>query len=160
MSTVLVRRLEQSDIDQVLALAGSLKEAPRWTREVYANAADRHASPQRIALVAEDSQDRLLGFAITLLIPPQAELETIGVAPAAQRKGIASLLFGRMIKELERLQITEVMLEVRESNRAARAFYGSLGFVESGRRQGYYTEPQEDALLLGRACGEVRKGAG
>ena len=150
--------MERTDIDQVLALAESLPEAPRWTRETYANAADRHASPQRIALVAEDSQDRLLGFAVALLIPPQAELETIAVAQAAQRKGIASLLFGQMIRELEGVRITEVMLEVRESNRAAQAFYRSLGFVESGRRHRYYAEPQEDALLLGRACGEVLKG--
>ena len=40
-----------------------------------------------------------------------------------------------------------VMLEVRESNEAARALYGNSGFAEVGRRPKYYAMPEEDALL-------------
>ena len=45
-------------------------------------------------------------------------------------------------------RVREVLLEVRESNQSALAFYGSLGFVEEGRRHGYYDEPVEDAILM------------
>ena len=83
-------------------------------------------------------------------IPPEAELETIVVAAESQRRGIAGLLFQELIAELAERQIFEVTLEVRESNEVARAFYRSLGFVESGRRRAYYACPQEDALLLRR----------
>jgi ribosomal protein S18 acetylase RimI-like enzyme len=41
----------------------------------------------------------------------------------------------------------EIFLEVRESNLAARRLYETSGFSESGRRQSYYQQPQEDAIV-------------
>ena len=41
-----------------------------------------------------------------------------------------------------------VYLEVRESNKAARALYEKWAFIEAGRRKSYYQEPLEDALVL------------
>ena len=41
-----------------------------------------------------------------------------------------------------------VYLEVRPSNESALGFYRSSGYAIVGRRQGYYPEPQEDALVL------------
>jgi ribosomal-protein-alanine N-acetyltransferase len=40
-------------------------------------------------------------------------------------------------------------LEVRISNRAAIALYERAGFVQDGRRRGYYRDPEEDAVLMG-----------
>jgi ribosomal-protein-alanine N-acetyltransferase len=40
-----------------------------------------------------------------------------------------------------------VFLEVRESNLAARRLYEKATFVEKGRRQLYYQEPEEDAIV-------------
>lgn len=145
-----VRRMRLEDIDRVMAIANELKEAPHWPRETYAGAIDPGGRPARIALIAEGPGAEIVGFAMAVLIPPLAELETIAVAPAAQRQGIASRLFSELRAELNKLQITEVILEVRESNRAARALYHALGFAESGRRRGYYLDPPEDALLLRR----------
>ena len=42
------------------------------------------------------------------------------------------------------------LLEVRESNTRALALYRTAGFVQAGRRPGYYNHPREDALLLAR----------
>jgi ribosomal-protein-alanine N-acetyltransferase len=43
---------------------------------------------------------------------------------------------------------TNVFLEVRKSNQAARLLYEKAGFVEAGRRKDYYRQPDEDALVL------------
>ena len=46
---------------------------------------------------------------------------------------------------------TRVFLEVAEDNLAARALYERTGFVEAGRRPGYYAAAdggRRDALLL------------
>jgi len=139
------------DVPQVMAIASGLREAAQWPQSAYAHALDPEATPARIALVAEDRQAGISGFLITVLIPPQAELETIAVAPAAQRQGIGAQLWAALFDLVKKNQITEVMLEVRESNHAARAFYASSGFRETGRRAGYYHEPKEDAVLLSRS---------
>ena len=41
-----------------------------------------------------------------------------------------------------------MFLEVRESNLPAISFYESLGFRKTGRREGYYQNPPEAALIL------------
>jgi len=147
--------MRQHDVPQVMEIATSLPEAPHWPQSVYTNALDPEAAPERIAMVAELPQNLLAGFLITVLIPPQAELEVIAVAQHAQRQGIATRLLSELLSILQKRQITEVMLEVRQSNYAARYFYASAGFEETGRRTGYYTEPKEDAILLSRPLMEA-----
>jgi ribosomal-protein-alanine acetyltransferase len=147
---VSIRRMLQADIPSVTAIANSLPDAPHWRSKVYQDMLDPDRIPARICLVAEDSERRLVGFGVMVLIPPQAELEAIAVTGECQRQGIARNLLSDLLTRLKRFHITEVILEVRESNLAARAFYRSSGFVEAGWRRGYYADPQEDALLMER----------
>jgi ribosomal-protein-alanine acetyltransferase len=144
-------RLE--DVARAIEIATSGDEAPRWAPDVYERALDPEAAPVRISLVAEDPEAGILGFLVTVLIPPQAELEMIAVSRAARRQGIARGLMAAMMAELKERHITEVMLEVRESNHPARLLYVSVGFAETGRRPAYYSDPQEDAILLQRSVG-------
>src|SRR5579864_977355 len=145
-----VRQMRAEDVGQMVRIADTLDEAPRWAPAHYSRALDPDAAPPRIALVAEDPGGGVTGFVMTVLIPPQAELETIAVAKAFRRQGIARRLMTELIAELKERQILEVMLEVRESNHPARALYAALGFTQTGRRKGYYSGPVEDAILLRR----------
>jgi ribosomal-protein-alanine N-acetyltransferase len=144
-----IRRMTAADLDQVIEIAAALKQAPHWPRQAYAVALDPDAEPKRIALVATEAEPGgVRGFAIASLIPPQAELESIAVAAASQRRGVARRLFSALRAEFEPQGITEVILEVRASNRPALQFYSSMGFVETARRPRYYVDPVEDAILL------------
>jgi ribosomal-protein-alanine acetyltransferase len=136
-----------------MEVASGLREAPHWPESAYLAAVDPGARPARVALVADDADDGMAGFVVAVLVPPQAELETIAVVSGRQRQGIGALLLSSLFTALKQRHITEVMLEVRESNRAARAFYTSAGFAETGRRKGYYSDPEEDAILLERRLG-------
>jgi ribosomal-protein-alanine N-acetyltransferase len=49
--------------------------------------------------------------------------------------------------------ITRLMLDVRESNESARAFYKSLGFEEDGIRKNFYEMPKENAVLMSKVLG-------
>jgi len=42
----------------------------------------------------------------------------------------------------------QVQLEVASENSAAIALYNSFGFAEVGRREGYYRDPLDDAVLM------------
>jgi ribosomal-protein-alanine N-acetyltransferase len=138
-----------ADLDRVMEIAESLKEAPQWPRSAYLTALHPEAAPRRIALLADDSITGVVaGFAVASLLPPEAELEMIAVAPTAQRRGLARQLFFSLAAELRTAEVFGVILEVRATNQPALELYRRLGFVETGRRLRYYHDPVEDAILM------------
>ena len=144
-----VRPMTAADLGRVLQIAGSLKEAPAWPAAAWEKALEPESAPRRVCLVAEDRVgEAVVGFAVACVVGEQAELESIGVAGESQRRGVARLLFGALAAELKAAGAREVILEVRDSNRAARGLYLSLGFAETGRRRRYYHDPEEDAVLM------------
>jgi ribosomal-protein-alanine N-acetyltransferase len=105
------------------------------------------------AEVAGDGASRPLGYVVAMVAGPEAEIADLAVSPVARRRGIGRALIDRALSELAGIGVEAVFLEVRESNRAARALYESLAFQAIGRRRGYYRQPLEDALLLRRQLG-------
>jgi ribosomal-protein-alanine N-acetyltransferase len=146
---VRVRGMGWADVGRVMAIAAGLKEVPRWPREAYAAVLDPVATVRRIALVAvSPDQDGVVGFLVARVLMPQAELESIAVLAAEQRRGTGRKLLEAMAEELRGAGVREALLEVRVSNQAAFDFYRSLGWVETGRRPRYYADPEEDAVLM------------
>jgi [ribosomal protein S18]-alanine N-acetyltransferase len=151
-----IRAMTAEDVGWAQRLADASPLAPHWREAAYLTAVDPQSSPRRIALIAVSPKNvphlgRIapnLGFAVAILVPPQAELETIVVAPSIRRQGVARELFSVLAGELKSKGADEVTLEVRASNWPALALYGALGFVESGRRPRYYADPVEDAVLM------------
>jgi [ribosomal protein S18]-alanine N-acetyltransferase len=146
---VQIRRMATADPDRAHAIGELLRDAPHWPQSAYRRAIDPEAAPRRIALVAAGPElGSILGFTIASLLPPQAELETIAVAPESQRKGLGRRLLLALADELKAAGVRELFLEVRSSNWPALALYQSLGFVRTGLRPGYYADPVEDAVLM------------
>jgi ribosomal-protein-alanine N-acetyltransferase len=144
-----IRPMTPADLDRVMEIAGSLKDAPHWPLAVYQAALHPQSVPRRIALVAEDAvTGGLVGFAVASVVGAQAELESIAVAAEGQRRGMGAGLLAVLVEELKRSQVDELLLEVRASNGQALEFYRRRGFSQSGRRPRYYADPVEDALLL------------
>ena len=112
-----------ADLDRVMEIAASLPDAPHWPQSAYANALNPDSTPRRIALVivpAGSEARRRPGFTVGSLLPPQAELETIAVAAASQRRGLGRRLFHALAGELRSCGAScDLLLEVRASNRAA-----------------------------------------
>ena len=77
-----------------------------------------------------------------------AEVELVAVSMGRRRRGLGTALLRAAEAWCGNESVTEMWLEVREGNVAARALYRGLGWVEGGRRKKYYGAPVEDALLL------------
>ena len=134
--------------------------AARWSRQqyesIFANLDPRLS--QRFVLVAEETfeeqreaasggRHRMLGFLVAQRVYKDWELENIVVAENSRRQGLAIRLLGELVDHLHANQGRSIFLEVRESNRAARALYCKIGFVETGTRKSYYSNPSENAIL-------------
>ncbi len=79
--------------------------------------------------------DSLTGFVLAQVVADEAEILTIAVDPAFQRRGLGRAL---MQDSLKQKQVGAVFLEVAADNTAAIALYESCGFQLIGRRTGYY----------------------
>lgn len=144
-----IRRMSAADLERVLEIAGSLRQAPRWPVSAYVAALDSGNSPRRIALVAaQPDSGAAAGFLVARVPAPEAELETIAVAAEGQRQGVGGRLLRALVEELRTEPVSELILEVRASNGAGLAFYRVHGFEETGRRLRYYADPEEDAILM------------
>lgn len=97
--------------------------------------------------------DDLLGYGGIAVVadPPRAEAEihTIGVDPAVQGRGIGRALLRGLLATADAVHAA-VFLEVRTDNDAARALYGSEGFVVVGLRRRYYQSSGADAHTMRR----------
>ena len=100
----------------------------------------------RLALVVED-RSALQGFAVARVLGREWELENIVVADQTQRRGLGTRLLGELVSLARSQGAQSIFLEVRESNRAARALYLKCAFVENGHRKSYYQNPLETAIL-------------
>ena len=95
----------------------------------------------------------LSGFGLSRRAADEAEILTIAVDTAARGKGLASALLGFHLARLTRAGVAQLFLEVDESNTAALALYRRYGFVQVGKRAGYYARPDGTrATALVRKC--------
>lgn len=117
-----------------------------WPEQTY-QAAFQPGAPERYLWVIEDD-GQLQAFLIARFSPEECELENLVVAKQHRRRGLALQLLQAMIAIGRERNLERVLLEVRESNQAARALYEKVGFQQNAQRKAYYTQPPEDAILL------------
>jgi [ribosomal protein S18]-alanine N-acetyltransferase len=138
-----VRAAIPADVPHMMEIARHAVTAAQWSPVQYKQV----FSSGRLALVIEEN-GRLMGFVIGRPAAGEWELENIAVVGIARRRGLGTRLLGEFLHQVRSSRGTEVYLEVRESNRAARALYEKWAFIEAGRRASYYSDPPEDALVL------------
>lgn len=109
-------------------------------------------SSHAFALLAE-WDGALAGYIFARWVADSGEILNLAVAGRYRRKGLGLRLLDEALTRLADHGIAEVYLEVRASNRAARALYTARGFRVAGMRRAYYREPTEDALVLKLALG-------
>lgn len=98
-----------------------------------------------VAHPPKTKKSKPLGFVLARRIADEAEIITIAISPDARRKGIASQLMRSVIRKLQYDRTSKLFLEVDEANSAAVAMYKALGFVQVGKREGYYSSKKQDA---------------
>ncbi len=92
--------------------------------------------------------ESILGFALCRNAAGEAEILSLGVAPAARRGGVGRALLRAIVARGSIAGIRRLFLEVAEDNLAAQGLYLAAGFSQLGRRPGYYRRPTGPATAL------------
>jgi ribosomal-protein-alanine N-acetyltransferase len=91
------------------------------------------------------------GFILIRTVADEAEILTLAVDPVARRRGLGARLVRDGAAAAAAGGAARLFLEVADDNTAALAVYARAGFLEAGRRPGYYARPDgrpRDALIL------------
>lgn len=132
---MIIRPAVPTDLAEIGEIQRASPEAAQWPLGDYLN---------YTCLVAEH-EGAVIGFLIARqLAPDEHELLNLAVRPDGRRRGTASALWSRAAEIAQ----TTWFLEVRESNSPAIRFYEKHGFRPAGRRENYYTEPPESAIVM------------
>ena len=124
-------------------LKGSL-EAAQWTEWGFRELLGWRGV---LALVSEGDR-KVIGFIIGRQVAAEAEILNLAVIVAKRRKGEGGALLQAAVDEFRARQVSRVFLEVRESNGTGMEFYEKHGFSKTGRRAGYYHDPDEAAIVM------------
>lgn len=140
-SEILLRKMELSDIGDVLKLQANLAFLD-WSLEQYKKELQADST---ISFIIQ-KKGSIIGFALFHLLADESELLAIAVAEEFQQTGLGKILFNAGKNELQNRDAGKLFLEVRESNEKAKKFYQNLGAVFIGTRKKYYKDG-ESAIL-------------
>ena len=99
-------------------------------------------------ILAAVEEDEPVGYAVGYFAADEAELPSIAVSPQMRRRGIGDALLNELFIQVRQRGAAKLFLEVRESNEAAIALYEKNGFITAGTRRHFYSNPEEDALVM------------
>ncbi len=137
------RSMTETDVAAVAALEKECFSMPWSERSIAAEL----NNPLSLWLVAVDG-DNLAGYVGSQSVMGEADMMNLAVAPLYRRQGVGEHLAKALVQRLRENAVSCLTLEVRASNDSAIHLYDKLGFVQVGRRPGYYSNPKEDALIL------------
>jgi len=123
---------------------------------------DQHSSDSRGTefaqkVIVAQGDTSLCGFIAFSRVLDEGEILNVAVHPECQGEGVARSLLTAALASMQSAGVKRCLLEVRESNRAARSLYRSFDFQLDGVRKKYYptNTGREDALLMSKLLLEV-----
>lgn len=149
---VSIRPMRRADLAEVLRIENACFSVA-WSERTFRGLLARSNASLVVAQEETRPGGPILGYAVLWVAGGEAELGDLAVDPRARRRGVGSALLAATLEEAARRGAQAVLLEVRESNRAARSLYEGEGFRVVGLRSRYYLRPVEDALVMRREVG-------
>lgn len=102
--------------------------------------------------------DKVVGYIGIWVVLDEMHITNFAVDPNCRRQGVGRKLMETILGLAPVYSTKEITLEVRVSNSGAKNLYKDFGFVEVGIRPGYYTDNNEDALIMTLYLTEAVKG--
>lgn len=150
------RTMELGDIPDVMVIEHESFSLP-WSEEAFRNELTLNHFA-RYLIMEMDGQP--VGYAGMWTIVDEAHITNIAVRTAFRGQRLGERLLRRLMEWAGELGMERMTLEVRATNRVAQSLYSKLGFVPAGVRKGYYSDNQEDAVIMWCELPEELRGSG
>ncbi|MBA4495574.1 ribosomal protein S18-alanine N-acetyltransferase [Paenactinomyces guangxiensis] len=150
---VVFRPMKLSDLPQIEIVENSSFSAP-WPRQAFYNELVFNQFA-RYTVVTVDG--KVAGYCGCWMILDEAHITNIAIHPDYRGRGLGEAILTYVMEMSRSLGACKMTLEVRVSNSIAQSLYEKLGFERSGVRPKYYTDNQEDAIIMWVTLNEQSK---
>lgn len=127
-----IQPMAPEHLDEVAAIEQSVQSFP-WTRRSFED-----GLKAGYAAWVMRQGDKTTAFCMAMFAPDVAHVLVLGVAPLHQKKGQGAALLRECERQARARGLPAIILEVRQSNQNAIAFYQHLGFTLFATRKDYY----------------------
>jgi ribosomal-protein-alanine N-acetyltransferase len=140
--------MTMGDLDRVLEIE-RLSYSNPWRPSSFVGEMENPPFSNPFVIVLEPEKS-IIGYIIYWHIKDEVQISNIALHADYRGMGIGEAVLRRVMDMTRRNGGKYIFLEVRPSNNAAKSLYRKLGFRMMGIRRGYYYNPPEDAILMGR----------
>ncbi|WP_199228910.1 ribosomal protein S18-alanine N-acetyltransferase [Sporanaerobacter acetigenes] len=141
---ILVRPMLEKDIDEVLDIEKTSFATP-WSKEAFTLEITKNMLAK---YVVAEIQGKVVGYGGIWLIIDEGHVTNIAVHEKYRGLGVGNKIMEGLIDICRDRNIVAMTLEVRKTNEVAKSLYDKYGFKEYGIRPGYYSDNNEDAIIM------------
>ncbi len=141
---LIIRRLNVDDVAAILIIERLSFSLP-WTEGDYRRELTENQLAHYYGCFAGNE---LIAFAGFWQILDEGHIANVAVHPLSRAKGIGKILMQHIMAASQALGGARMTLEVRAGNNVAQKLYQNLGFKAVGVRPHYYSDNNEDAVIM------------
>jgi [ribosomal protein S18]-alanine N-acetyltransferase len=143
-----VEPMTKGDLETVLDIEEASFATP-WPRHIFIAELQNDLAYPFVARIIEGPwRGRVAGYSCTWVVVDEMHITNFAVHPDFRRHHVGRQLLAGVLTRAVELGCRQAVLEVRASNRAAQRLYGHFGFAPVSVRRRYYTDNQEDAIVM------------
>ncbi len=139
----MVRKMTLMDIDAIIRIENESFTLP-WSRESYIGELNNHFANYLVV----DYEGDVIAYGGIWVVFEEGHITNVAVDPEYRNAGVGHALMEELERVARQKKATRILLEVRPSNMSALALYRGMGYLDSGLRKGYYSDNNEDAIVM------------
>ncbi|MFD2114837.1 ribosomal protein S18-alanine N-acetyltransferase [Paenibacillus yanchengensis] len=141
---IVFRPMIVTDIPTVIAIEQDSFGEP-WSAQSFVQELTENMLAKYIVV---EFEQQVIGYGGLWLIVDEAHVTNIAIHHDYRKQGLGTLLLRKLQHTAMYFGAKQMTLEVRVSNEVAQHLYEQHGFIAAGVRPGYYTDNNEDALIM------------
>lgn len=144
MGKVSIRKMQITDVERIIEIE-KVSFATPWTYDIfYHELIENHYAHYYVI----EWEGIVVGYAGMWVVIDETQITNIVILPEYRGKQLGKRLFQHMLSTAITHGTKQLSLEVRKSNIIAQEMYAKFGLVPGGIRKNYYTDNQEDAIVM------------